>query len=165
MYRRTESKEKLQHSYAINLCKFWKRKLYTFILKLVSNTNTHYREWHVLYVDSCTSWKERDKKKRKNLLCTNICKDVIDVVDSFDTHWKEIYRVDAVSFLLKRCLLKLIQGKPGPHIEPRLSVHAFPSPFSVYCMFTPNGKREFVPRDQVFLLIVVNCLLLQLKNK
>ena len=31
--------------------------------------------------------------------------------------------------------------------------------------FTPNGKREFVPRDQVFPLIVVNCLLLQLKNK
>ena len=29
--------------------------------------------------------------------------------------------------------------------------------------FTPNGKREFVPRDQVFPLIVVNCLLLQLK--
>ena len=31
--------------------------------------------------------------------------------------------------------------------------------------FTPNGKREFVPRDQVFPLIVINCLLLQLKNK
>ena len=31
-------------------------------------------------------------------------------------------------------------------------------------MFTPNGKREFVPRDQVFPSIVVNCLLLQLKN-
>ena len=31
--------------------------------------------------------------------------------------------------------------------------------------FTPNGKREFVPRDQVFSLIVVNCLVLQLKNK
>ena len=31
--------------------------------------------------------------------------------------------------------------------------------------FTLNGKREFVPRDQVFPLIVVNCLLLQLKNK
>ena len=31
--------------------------------------------------------------------------------------------------------------------------------------FTPNGKREFVSRDQVFPLIVVNCLLLQLKNK
>ena len=31
--------------------------------------------------------------------------------------------------------------------------------------FTPNGKREFVPRDQVFPLIVVNCLLIQLKNK
>ena len=31
-------------------------------------------------------------------------------------------------------------------------------------MFTPNGKREFVPRDQVFPLIVVNCLLLQLKK-
>ena len=30
---------------------------------------------------------------------------------------------------------------------------------------TPNGKREFVPRDQVFPLIVVNCLLLQLKNE
>ena len=30
--------------------------------------------------------------------------------------------------------------------------------------FTPNGKREFVPRDQVFPLIVVNCLLLQLKK-
>ena len=31
--------------------------------------------------------------------------------------------------------------------------------------FTPNGKRDFVPRDQVFPLIFVNCLLLQLKNK
>ena len=31
--------------------------------------------------------------------------------------------------------------------------------------FTPNGKREFVPRDQVFFLIVVYCLLLLLKNK
>ena len=31
--------------------------------------------------------------------------------------------------------------------------------------FTLNVKREFVPRDQVFPLIVVNCLLLQLKNK
>ena len=31
--------------------------------------------------------------------------------------------------------------------------------------FTPNGKREFIPRDQVFPLIIVNCLLLQLKNK
>ena len=31
--------------------------------------------------------------------------------------------------------------------------------------FTPNGKREFVPRDQVFPLIVVYCLLLLLKNK
>ena len=30
---------------------------------------------------------------------------------------------------------------------------------------TPNGKGEFVPRDQVFLSIVVNFLLLQLKNK
>ena len=30
--------------------------------------------------------------------------------------------------------------------------------------FTPKGKREFLPRDQVFALIV-NCLLLQLKNK
>ena len=30
--------------------------------------------------------------------------------------------------------------------------------------FTPNGKREFVPRNQVFPLIVVHCLLLQLKN-
>ena len=29
----------------------------------------------------------------------------------------------------------------------------------------PNGKREFVPRDQVFPLIVVYCLLLLLKNK
>ena len=28
--------------------------------------------------------------------------------------------------------------------------------------FTPNGKRDFVPRHQVFSLIVVNCLLLQL---
>ena len=28
--------------------------------------------------------------------------------------------------------------------------------------FTPNGKREFVPRDQICPLIVVNCLLLQL---
>ena len=31
--------------------------------------------------------------------------------------------------------------------------------------FTPNGKREIVPRDQVFPLIVVYCLLLLLKNK
>ena len=31
--------------------------------------------------------------------------------------------------------------------------------------FTSNGKREFVPRDQVFFLIVVYCLLLLLKNK
>ena len=31
--------------------------------------------------------------------------------------------------------------------------------------FTPNGKREFVPRGQIFPLIVVNCLLLQPKNK
>ena len=31
--------------------------------------------------------------------------------------------------------------------------------------FTPNGKREFVPHDQVFFLIVVYCLLLLLKNK
>ena len=32
--------------------------------------------------------------------------------------------------------------------------------------FTPNGKRKFVPREQVFEfpLIAVNCLLLQLKN-
>ena len=30
---------------------------------------------------------------------------------------------------------------------------------------TPNGKREVVPRDQVFALIVVYCLLLLLKNK
>ena len=30
--------------------------------------------------------------------------------------------------------------------------------------FTPNGKREFVERDQVFPLIVVNCLLLLLKK-
>ena len=29
--------------------------------------------------------------------------------------------------------------------------------------FTPNGKREFVPRDQVFNLIVIYCL--ELKNK
>ena len=32
-------------------------------------------------------------------------------------------------------------------------------------MFTPNGKRELVPHDQVFPLIVVYCLLLLLKNK
>ena len=31
--------------------------------------------------------------------------------------------------------------------------------------FTPKGKREFVPRDQVFPLIVVYCLFLPLKNK
>ena len=74
--------------------------------------------------------EKREKEKRKNLLCTNICKDVIDV-DSFNTHQKEIYIFDVVSFLLWCCLLKLILtnplGKPGPHIEPRLSVHAFPS--------------------------------------
>ena len=32
-------------------------------------------------------------------------------------------------------------------------------------MFTPKGKREFEPRDQVFPLIIFNRLLLQLKNK
>ena len=31
--------------------------------------------------------------------------------------------------------------------------------------FTPNGKREFVPRNQVFPLFFVYCLLLQHKNK
>ena len=30
--------------------------------------------------------------------------------------------------------------------------------------FSPNGKREVVPHDQVFPLIVVNCLLFLLKN-
>ena len=29
----------------------------------------------------------------------------------------------------------------------------------------PKGKREFVPRNQVLPLIVVNYLLLQIKNK
>ena len=31
--------------------------------------------------------------------------------------------------------------------------------------FTPNGKREFVPRDQVFPLFFVYCLFLLHKNK
>ena len=31
--------------------------------------------------------------------------------------------------------------------------------------FKPNGKHEFVPRDQVFPSIVVYCLLPPLKNK
>ena len=31
--------------------------------------------------------------------------------------------------------------------------------------FTPNGIREFVPREQVYPLIALNYLLLQLKNK
>ena len=31
--------------------------------------------------------------------------------------------------------------------------------------FTPNGKREFVPRDQVFPLFFVYCLMLLHKNK
>ena len=31
--------------------------------------------------------------------------------------------------------------------------------------FTPNDKREFVPRDQVFPLFFVYCLLLLHKNK
>ena len=31
--------------------------------------------------------------------------------------------------------------------------------------FTPNGEREFVPRDQVFPLFFVYCLLLLHKNK
>ena len=31
--------------------------------------------------------------------------------------------------------------------------------------FTPNGKREFVPRDQIFPLIAVYCFLFVLKNK
>ena len=30
--------------------------------------------------------------------------------------------------------------------------------------FTPNGEREFVPRDQVFSLFCVYCLLLLHKN-
>ena len=30
---------------------------------------------------------------------------------------------------------------------------------------TPNRKREFVPRDEVFPLIVVHCLLLLHRNK
>ena len=33
------------------------------------------------------------------------------------------------------------------------------------CTFTPNGKREFVPRDQVSPLIVGYCLLLLHRNK
>ena len=32
-------------------------------------------------------------------------------------------------------------------------------------VFTPNGKREFVPRDQAFPLFFVYCLLLLHKNK
>ena len=31
--------------------------------------------------------------------------------------------------------------------------------------FTPNGKREFVPRDHIFPLIAVYCFLFVLKNK
>ena len=31
--------------------------------------------------------------------------------------------------------------------------------------FTPNGKCEFVPRDQVFPLFFIDCLLLLHKNK
>ena len=46
----------------------------------------------------------------------------------------------------------------------RLSPSPFP-PETPDTQATPNGKSEFVPRDQIFPLIVVNCLLLQLKNK
>ena len=31
--------------------------------------------------------------------------------------------------------------------------------------FTPNGKREFVPRDEVFSLFFVYCILFPHKNK
>ena len=87
MYRRTESKEKLPHSYDINLCKFWKRKLYTF----GDYYENLYLTQHSLPRVTCTIMlilvlpEKREKEKRKNLLCTNICKDVIDV-DSFNTH-------------------------------------------------------------------------------
>ena len=47
----------------------------------------------------------------------------------------------------------------------KTSDHAQEVPFQLKFTFTPNGKREFVPRDQVFFVLVVYCLLLLLKNK
>ena len=69
MYRRTESKEKLEHSYAINLCKFWKRKLYTFgdyyenlylTLTLITASDMYYMLILVL-----PEKKERKRKKKE----------------------------------------------------------------------------------------------------
>ena len=47
----------------------------------------------------------------------------------------------------------------------RLSAHIIQSIERLRFTSTPNGKREFVPRDQVFPLFFVYCLLLLHKNK
>ena len=66
---------------------------------------------------------------------------------------------------------KICDIKPGTTLGARdfsSAVSGFRQVFIVERLrftFTLNGKREFVPRDQVFPLIVVNCLLLQLTNK
>ena len=50
-------------------------------------------------------------------------------------------------------------------IFPGISGYSIQTVSTLRFTFTPNGNREFVPRDQVFSLIVVHCLLLLLKNK
>ena len=40
----------------------------------------------------------------------------------------------------------------------------FSPSFSLLCTFTPNGRRKFVPRDQVFPLFSIYSLLLLHKN-
>ena len=54
--------------------------------------------------------------------------------------------------------------KSGPSLT--AGSRGFPSAIrEIKITFTPNGKREFVPRDQVFPLFFVYCLLLLHKNK
>ena len=51
----------------------------------------------------------------------------------------------------------------GNHDHPESSTHRALE--RLRFTFTPNGKLEFVPRDQVFPLFFVYCLLLLHKNK
>ena len=55
--------------------------------------------------------------------------------------------------------------KPSIWVFPGISGFAIQIVGAVRFTFTPNGNREFVPRDQVFPLIVPHCLLLVLKTK
>ena len=60
----------------------------------------------------------------------------------------------SLSSSLFLCLVRETGNEVGKDLDIR---HRF--------TFTPNGKREFVPRDQVFPLFFVYCLLLLHKNK